>query len=268
MASRYRVGCTGWGYDDWKGGFYAPGTPPQDYLARYARVFDTTEVDSSYYQAPTAQQTTRWDEVTPPGFLFALKFPGDITHKAALRGVDEKVEDFLRALAPLRVAGKLGPLVLQFPASFTRDKDEPALHAFLATFPREYRLAVELRHESWWVRETFRALEQADASLVWSVTEAGRTPARLTNDTLYARLIGDRALTRFDRVQRDMTPELRWWRDRFEDEGRSARDAMVVINNNLMGFAPKSAALLMDLLGLPPPDLGAAKREEGQQKLF
>lgn len=267
--SRYRVGCTGWGYDDWRGGFYPTGAEPREYLGRYARVFDTTEIDSAYYQAPSREQTARWADATPAGFLFASKFPGDVTHKASLRGVDDKVDAFLRALAPLRSAGKLGPLVLQMPASFTRTKGASALGAFLASFPtRDYRLAVELRHASWWVPDTFRALEAADASLVWSVTESGRAPPRLTSGTLYARLIGDRELTKFDRIQRDQSSEMRWWRDRFEDEGRSAREAFVYVNNHLMGFAPQSVRMMRDILGLPALDLGAAMRDPGQQRLF
>ena len=262
------MGCTGWGYDDWRGGFYPQGAQPVDYLERYARVFDLTEVDSSFYQAPTPQQTARWAFVTPPGFTFALKFPRAITHEARLRDVRDKTDAFLAALAPLRTAGKLGPLVLQFPASFAREPNAKALDDFLSWFPRDYALCVELRHESWWVPDTYRALSAANATLVWSYTESGRTPPVLTTDHVYARLIGDRAITKYDRVQRDATPEMRYWRERFEDEGRSARDAMVLVNNQLMGFAPGAAALMMQTLGLPKPDLTLAQRDAGQQSLF
>lgn len=266
--ARYKLGCTGWGYDEWLGGFYPKGTPPSDYLRRYARVFSLTEVDSAYYAAPRREQTQRWVDATPDAFEFTLKFPGDITHKAQLRGVQDKVDDFLVALAPLRAAGKLGPLVLQLPHSFRRERDEEALHGFLAQWPRDQRLAVELRHESWWTPATYRALEAAGAALVWSVTEFGRAPPVMTADWGYARLIGDRALTRFDRIQRDETDEMRYWKERFEDEGRVAREFYVLVNNHLMGFAPGTAARLAEILGMPAPDLGAALRPGGQQSLF
>ena len=265
--TRYRVGCTGWGYEDWRGGFYPSGAPASEFLARYARVFDTTEVDSSYYAAPTRAQTERWAEATPDGFLFGLKFPGEVTHKRRLRDVEGHVDDFLAALTPLRTRGKLGPLVLQLPASVTRGKDGAALEAFLQRFPRSERLCVELRDASWWVPDTYRMLADAGASLVWSATEAGRTPAVLTSDLAYVRIIGDRTLTTFDRVQRDATGELQHWRDRLRDEGQSARDAMVLVNNRLMGFAPESVRLMHAMLGLPEPDLGAALRDGGQQRL-
>ena len=102
---RYRIGCTGWGYDEWKGSLYPPGAPPEEYLRRYARVFDLAEVDSSYYRAPTRQQAERWARETPDGFLFAPKMPGAITHDAKLRGTEPLVAAFLDALEPLRRAG-------------------------------------------------------------------------------------------------------------------------------------------------------------------
>jgi len=265
--ARYRLGCTGWGYDDWRGGFYPPGTPASEYLERYARVFGFTEVDSTYYRVPAREQVARWATATPPGFLFSAKFPGDVTHKASLRGAESTVDAFLVALAPLKAAGKLGPLVLQFPASFKREPNADALDAFLAALPADVQVAVELRHPSWFVPATYAMLESRRASLVWGVHEGGRAPPVLTSDALYARLIGDRALTRFDKVQRDLTPEVRYWRDRFEDEGRSARIAYVIVNNHFMGFAPETVDLVARELGLARPDLGAARRDGGQRSL-
>jgi len=265
--SRYLLGCAGWGYDDWRGGFYPAGAPPAEYLERYARVFRFAEVDSSHYAVPRREQVARWALATPPGFTFAPKFPGDVTHRARLRDAEDPTDEFLAALAPLRTSGKLGPVVLQFPPAFTRGNDGAALHAYLDGLPRDLALAVELRHPSWWVPATYRALEARGAALVWSVTEHGRSPPVVTAPFVYARLVGDRALSRFDRVQRDASPEIRYWARRFEDEGRSAERVFAVLNNHLMGFAPASARLLAEALGDAPPDLGAALRGPGQRSL-
>lgn len=261
------LGCTGWGYDEWTGPFYPAGTPAGERLRRYARVFRLVEVDSSYYRAPTREQAARWAVQTPDGFLFTLKFPGDVTHKASLRDADDLVDAFLAALAPLRVAGKLGPLVLQLPASFRRDRDEAALHAFLAAWPRGQRLAVELRDASWWVPATYRALREAGAALVWSVTDAGRTPDVVTGDFLYLRFVGDRALARFGEVQRDASAEMARWRERFEEHAAQVDRAYVLLNNHLEGHAPASARRLAHLWRLPLPDLAAARRLPGQASL-
>lgn len=266
--SRYRIGCTGWGYDDWKGSFYPPGTPPGEYLQRYARVFDLAEVDSSYYQAPSRQLTERWAKVTPEGFTFAPKLPGKVTHEAKLRNVEGALESFLAALQPLSAAGKLGPCVASFPPSFQRERDADALDAFLAWWPQAWPLVVELRHRSWWSPDTYRALEARDVPLVWSVTEHGRTPPVVTSKRLYARLIGDRELSKFDRIQRDHSDEMRYWAARFADEGASAETVLVMLNNHFMGNAPLTAVRMHDVLGLPPPDLSRAMRPLGQSSLF
>lgn len=265
--SRYRVGCTGWGYDDWRGGFYPPGAEAGEYLDRYARVFDFVEVDSSYYRPPSSFLTGRWARTTPPGFTFALKVPREVTHRALAEPLDDTLERFLDGLEPLRRAGKLGPVVAQFPASFRAPKAEARLDEVLRRVPEGYRLAVELRHGSWWEAERLQRLRDRSAALVWTVVPGVQPPYAATAPFLYARFVGDRALTRFDRIQRDLSDEMRSMRRRFEDEGRDVEEVFAVVNNHFMGFAPGSANLLREVLGLPPADLGAAARDPGQQRL-
>ncbi len=87
LKDKLRVGCSGWGYDDWLGGFYPPDTPKSDYLKLYSGVFDCVEVDSSFYRNPGPAMTKGWYKSTPPGFLFAMKMPKRITHEKKLKGV-------------------------------------------------------------------------------------------------------------------------------------------------------------------------------------
>ncbi len=264
---RYRVGCTGWGYDDWVGGFYPPGTPAGEYLARYARVFDLTEVDSSFYRAPGRSLCARWARTTPEGFLFALKVPREVTHAVGAPFAAGALAAFLEGLAPLREAGKLGPLVAQFPPSFRQDRHGGRLAELLDAVPPEFALAVELRHASWWTPGTLSALEARGAALVWSVYPQVHPPYRLTAPFLYARCVGDRALTRFDAIQRDQGPAMEELRAHFEDEGRSARDVFVLLNNHFMGFGPGTAQRMQEVLGVPKADLARALRLRGQPGL-
>lgn len=273
--ARVRVGCTGWGYDDWVGPFYAPGTPPSEWLARYARVFDAVEVDSTYYRIPSRDTVARWASETPASFAFTAKMPGDVT-QAGLVGVEGKTDAFLDALGPLREKGKLACVLLQMPASFRRERSAEAFDAFLARWPRSIRLAVELRHASWWTAETFESLSRAKAALAWNVwwpdgkepVDHGLfAPPTVTSDFLYARFVGDRALTRFDRLQRDLTPALEAMRERFEAETARVADVMAFVNNHFMGFAPATARRLQERLGEPPADLALAARGRGQRGL-
>jgi uncharacterized protein YecE (DUF72 family) len=264
---RYRVGCTGWGYDDWCGPFYPEGAPAGEYLSRYARVFDLTEVDSSFYRTPSAFLARRWAEQTPPGFTFALKVPQEVTHRSKDPFAADLLRAFVENLEPIRTAGKLGPVVAQFPPSFRREGGAKRLEEILTAIPEEYRVAVELRHASWWSDDTWSLLERRRAALIWSVYPGVHPPYRVTSDFLYARFVGDRALTQFDRIQRDGRPAMEEMKLHFEQEGLSARDVFVLMNNHFMGFGPGTAALVQEVLGVPKADLMRASREPGQQDL-
>jgi uncharacterized protein YecE (DUF72 family) len=265
--SRYWLGCSGWAYDDWLGPFYPSGTPPGEYLDLYARVFRTVEVDSSFYRAPTPFLVQRWASRTPEGFRFALKVPRDVTHEPDESKGEAVLASFLSSLSPLRSVGKLGAVVLQFPASFRAPSGSAKLERLLDTIPVEFPLAVELRHGSWWVPSTRQLLEERRAALVWSIVPGTEPPAWVTGDFVYARFVGDRALTKFDRIQRDRRPDMERMRRRLEDEARAVGAIYGYANNHFMGFGPGTVVALAETLGEPAPDLSAAGRAPGQRRL-
>lgn len=264
---RYFVGTAGWAYDDWKGVFYPTGAAPGEYLARYARVFDVTEVDSSFYRAPTPFLARRWATTTPPGFRFALKIPQEVTHPKEGAKPAEALEEFLTNIEPIRTSGKLGPVVAQFPPSFSREKGWERLRDLLERVPRSYALGVELRHGSWWDEETYRLLRDRGATLVWSVVPFVHVPPERTGPFVYVRFIGDRALTQFNRIQRDYRPQIEEMRDRIEARIDAETDIYAIMNNHFMGFGPGAAQIVREVLRLPPLDLAAAARESGQRAL-
>lgn len=267
--TRYRVGCTSWSYPDWVGPFYPGGTPSAEFLQRYSRAFSLVEADATFYRIPRPEVTERWAADTPEGFTFTAKFSRRITHEAGLAAVEEPTRFFLERMEPLRKAGKLGPLLAQFPPSFrAAGKNMALLGPFLDLVPSSQRVAVEFRHTSWFTEATYKVLRDHGASLVWQVTHEEPSPAVLTADFLYARLIGpDRVFEKFDRVQRDLTPQMRALRERLEDEGREAKDVFVLCSNHFQGHGPGTAMLMSEALGLPRPDLGAAKRGAKQRNL-
>lgn len=154
------VGTSGWNYPTgrgtWNGIFYPlpeDRGPGFDELAFYAERFNTVEVNSTFYGQPRRQVSLDWARRTPPDFEFAVKLFQKFTHPLMVRDKSpvsrEDVDAFKSGVEPLAAAGKLGPLLAQFPASF---KDSPEardyLQWLLTTF-QDYELAVELRHRSW-----------------------------------------------------------------------------------------------------------------------
>ncbi|MCI4317654.1 MAG: DUF72 domain-containing protein, partial [Thermoplasmata archaeon] len=214
-----------------------------------------------------ASMTQRWVDSTPASFTFSMKLPQELTHKPTDEPVPAIVDRFLSGVAPIRRAGRLGPLVAQFPPSFRKEKGWARFESILQAIRPEYRLAVELRHASWFVPETLARLQERGAALVWSVVPGARAPTVITGDFVYVRFVGDRALTQFDHLQRDGRAEMEAMRDRLRREGMTEREIFVLLNNHYMGFAPGTVRELQDVFGLPLADLGAARRDRGQATL-
>jgi uncharacterized protein YecE (DUF72 family) len=168
-----RIGTCGWSYPSgrgtWNGLFYPPAAGRQgssrfDELAYYADHFDTVEVNSTFYRVPSVSTTRSWAARTPPGFEFAVKLYQAFTHPAMARGVpssararadsvpqvtDAEAQAFRDSIDPLAQAGKMGPLLVQFPPSFKQTpRSLEYLEWLLSAFDR-YSLAVELRDRTW-----------------------------------------------------------------------------------------------------------------------
>src|SRR5215204_1528968 len=71
-SGQVRVGCSGWQYRHWRENFYA-GLPTSRWFQHYASVFDTVEINNSFYRLPDASTFARWAELAPSGFLYAVK---------------------------------------------------------------------------------------------------------------------------------------------------------------------------------------------------
>lgn len=268
---RAMLGLAGWAYPEWVGPFYARGTPPSGFLAAYARAFGFVEMDGTYYAAPSREDVARWTDATPSGFVFSPKLPKSVVAAPRIEETQDEVADFLARLAPMRAAGKLGPVLAVFPPGFRRGKHAEALARFLADWPRDVRLAVELRHGSWWEDATFELLRAHGAIHVWAVTQYGRTPPVLTTSDVYLRLVGDRALDdvtdRWDRVRRDQTPEVLHWRAELERLSDRIETLWVIANNHFTGYAPETMRRVAEALQLHAPDLAAAARDPRQRGL-
>jgi uncharacterized protein YecE (DUF72 family) len=141
VAGRIRIGCSGWVYRDWRGVLYPPRLPQARWLERYAEVFDTVEVNSTFYRLARPEVVERWVAATPPGFLFTVKASQYLTHFSRLRDLDRGVDRFYAGIAPLVGSPKLGPVLWQLPGRQERD-DRMLLGRLNAPAVRAARLRV------------------------------------------------------------------------------------------------------------------------------
>ncbi len=161
--SELRLGTSGWNYKHWRGTVYPKGVPARRWLEHYATLFDTVEVNATFYRLQKPEVPRAWAAQTPDGFVFAVKGSRYLTHVKRLAATERGVERFFASVEGLRDASKLGPVLWQLPPNFHRDDER--LATFLGGLPSG-RHAVELRHASWFVDDVYALLAEHDAALV------------------------------------------------------------------------------------------------------
>ena len=238
-----RIGCSGWQYRSWRGVLYPEGLPQRRWLERYAEAFDTVEVNSTFYRLASRDAVAAWVEQTPGDFVFALKASRYLIHMKKLRGIEEGIARFYERIEPLVGTPKLGPVLWQLPAWFTRDDER--LAGALELLPPG-RHAFEFRDRSWFAPDVLALLRERGVALA-----VGDHPARpfqtldLTADFTFVRLHhGQRG-----RRGNYSATELDEWAARISGLRRHA-DVYAYFNNDWEGFAVRNALGLRRRLGV------------------
>jgi len=232
-----RIGCSGWSYREWRDAFYPPGTPTSRWLQHYATVFDTVELNATFYRLPKRTAVAAWVEQTPDDFLFAVKASRYLTHMRRLREIETGLARFWEPLEPMREAGRLGPVLWQLPESFRRD-DATLARALEQLPPAQH--CFEFRHASWFTADVYELLAEHGASLaIGHDRRRPLPPASPVGPIAYLRLhYGARG-----RAGNYSASELATWRRRIA-AWRSPREVFVYLNNDWQAFAPRNALAL------------------------
>ena len=299
-AREVRVGTASWTDPTIvKGGvFYPRGvSSSEDRLRYYASQFSTVEVDSTYYSLPERAIATLWAERTPDDFVFHVKahalmtgqptevarlpeplveaLPRALADKSRIYAKDLPLElydavwsYFLDAIEPLRAAGKLGGVLLQYPRWFLptpENKDHLAESAVrLAGTPG----AVELRNRYWyggadgggketrWTLDMLRELGLAYVMVDGPQGLESSVPpvaAVTTPELAMVRLHGRRSATweaaKVPTVERYRylysAQELDAWVPRIEEASAQARRTTVFLNNCYGNYGTTNARELL-----------------------
>ncbi|MDP5255048.1 MULTISPECIES: DUF72 domain-containing protein [unclassified Vibrio] len=145
----FKLGLTQWSHPKWQSDFFGPGTPPQQRLEKYARVFDTVEGNTTFYALPTTNTVAQWARATNDDFSFTFKLPKTITHQQQLRQSQSLLRDFFTLMAPLH--SRTIQWCIQLPASFS-PQQLPILEKFCQQCPQGFPLAVEVRHPAFFAK--------------------------------------------------------------------------------------------------------------------
>ncbi len=179
------LGTSGWAYASWKPAFYPATLPAKRFLEHYATHLNSVEVNYTFRALPTTKQLEGWLAAVPADFRFSFKAPQRITHFQRLRDSQATVAEFIAALAPVRAAQKLGPLLFQLPPNFAADNDR--LAAFLGHLRSTesavaLQFAFEFRHDSWLSDVTYDVLRAHNTALCIADDEERTMPDVVTAD--------------------------------------------------------------------------------------
>jgi len=186
----FYIGCPAWGHKEWVGhdNFFPPKTPASDFLKLYSRKLSTVEGNTTFYAVPSVETVTRWQHETPETFRFCPKIPRSISHEPH---IDTRKDDTLAFVQRMQNLGtRLGPIFLQLPPAFSPGQLS-TLETFLGFWPHDIRLAVEVRHPSFYMdkeTETLNTLLQRyDVGRVLMDTRPIRTGTEQEQQMLQAR---------------------------------------------------------------------------------
>ena len=242
--SEIRIGCSGWNYAHWRERIYPKGLPPKRWLAHYATLFDTVEINNTFYRLPKVSAVQGWVDGSPSGFLFAVKMSRYITHIRRLGGLQQGIPLFYSRIAPLARSPKMGPVLWQLPPTFKRDDER--LAATLKALPRG-RHCFEFRHPTWYVEAVYSLLRERGAALV--IPDSPKYPFRqieLTADWTFVRFHSGTRGQRGNYSER----ELQEWAERIGGWREADLDVYAYFNNDWEGFAVYNGVRLKELLGV------------------
>lgn len=235
----FRIGTSGWHYEHWQGVFYPPGLAREQWLGHYAGVFDTVEINNSFYRLPSDAALHAWHDATPAGFLFSVKASRYLTHMKKLREPQAGLAKFLPPLVAL--GDKLGPLLFQLPPRWRCNA--PRLAEFLAALPAGREYAFELRDPSWHCPEVLELLRAYNAAFCIYDLAGFCSPLHVTADFAYVRLHGPGAA--YGGCYTDAA--LAQWAARM-GAWRGLRRVYVYFDNDQAGYAVQNALALRALL--------------------
>jgi uncharacterized protein YecE (DUF72 family) len=257
------VGPAGWSYPDWKSIVYPSPKPKGFHEAEFlSRIFDTIEINTSFYYPMKAALARQWVARTAanPRFLFTAKLWQKFTHEASTSASD--VREVRVGFDAIQSANRLGAVLLQFPYSFHNTPENLSHLSKLVDEFGSYPLVVEVRHSSWSHREFYEFLHKRNVGFCNIdqpvIGHSIKPSERTTSPVGYIRLHGRRYDTWFtddpasppsERYNYLYTEqELLPWAERIETVAGHTRSTFVVTNNHFQGKGIVNALQLIHLL--------------------
>jgi uncharacterized protein YecE (DUF72 family) len=237
---RIRVGCSGWQYKHWRGDLYPAELPTSRWFEHYARLFDTVEINNSFYRWPPPATFGKWRDQAPPGFLYAVKASRFLTHMKKLKDPEEPIG---RTFENVRHLGRrLGPVLYQLPPRWGVNLER--LEHFLVTLPKRRMHAIEFREPTWYIEPVFDLLRKHGVALCLHDMQGSSTGKNTVGPFIYVRFhFGTQKYGgRYDEGRLDE------WAEWLAGQARAGLRVFAYFNNDTGGHAPRDAVRLRSMI--------------------
>jgi len=252
------AGCPVWACRQWVGTFYPSGTKSGDYLRNYAKMFNTVEVNSTFYHLLDAQRIAQWRDEVTSGFRFCPKVYRGITEGLAAPTMPGLIARFCASVSAFD--DKLGLAFAQLPETFG-PQHGTLLVKLLQHWPKSVPLAIEFRHPGWFKQH---ALLDEVVNLLYRhnvATVITDTPGR--RDVLHLSLTQPRVMIRFQghSLHPSDQERLARWAVRIEQWMRHNLEAIYLFTHQPEeSIIPETARLFTMELAQRLPEFAATAR--------
>jgi uncharacterized protein YecE (DUF72 family) len=267
-ATQFRIGTSGFSFDDWLGRAYPAGLAKTKMLEYYERVlgFDAVELNFTYYAMPVPKTLASMVGRTSPGFCFVVRSHKDMTHdiwqdedRRVLKDTGEVFKAFRAGISPLVDSGRLGCVLVQFPVFFY---PVPQNFDYMRRMPELMpgaSIVVEFRNRAWLRPDAFHLLEETGMGCC--VVDEPKIPRlmpfdpRRTSDIAYFRFHG-RNQNWFNCSREERynylysSAELNEFIPPLRSVSAGAKTTYAFFNNCHAGAAARNALMMKQMLGL------------------
>jgi uncharacterized protein YecE (DUF72 family) len=209
------------------------------WLDYYATVFDTVEVNNTFYRLPDISTFESWREQAPAGFLMAIKASRFLTHLKKLKDPEEPIARLFDEAAGLKQV--LGPVLYQLPGNFPINLER--FERFLAALPRRQQHVVEFRHTSWYVQEVYDLMERRRVALCLHDKAGSEINGPFVGPFVYVRFHG----TSGHYTGSYSEEALAAWAARLVERWRAGQDVYAYFNNDPDAVATMNARTLQQM---------------------
>ncbi len=255
---KYRIGCSGFLYESWKGAFYPEDLPHKKWLSFYQEKFNSVELNVTFYRLLKKEAFERWYKETPPDFTFCLKGSRFISHVKKLKDVELPLSTFFNVTAPLME--KLDVILWQLPPNLKLNiKNLEDFIANLKQYP--VRHVFEFRHKSWLSKRVCKLLSSANIAICMADWPDFINDLPVTADFVYLRRHGEGG-----NYSTNYTPEqLKHDAKRIKEYLKQGKDVYYFFNNDAFAYAPKNAIELRTILESSLPKALKEKLEKPEK---